>query len=209
MPRSTAAVNLLTPFMLVFTLISHTSASLIFEETGVSLQTLNQYGCSDYRSLAFPPFASLSVPSWFLNASPPLPPPFIHIYWCLLDGNIWSWRLMALYISLKKHHTPPLSSISFRFVFFLLTVSFSELFRLPCHFFPPCVISTKSIIRGAVCLRQWGLGSAFDSALNWCRDAGYCLSFVMPMNDESGKKSGQNWTAFPLTGLTYYKSNAV
>lgn len=34
-----------------------------------------------------------------------------------------------------------------------------------CHFFPSSASSTKSIIRGAVCLCQWSLGHAFDSVL--------------------------------------------
>lgn len=44
---------------------------------------------------------------------------------------------MALYISMKKtpHTTSQLHL--FQVCFFLLTVSFSELFLLPCHFFPP------------------------------------------------------------------------
>lgn len=168
-----------------------------------------QYGFTSNKSSSLT-LISNSFPHFLLASLSP----FIHIYWCLLDGNIWSWRLMALYISLKKRErkntahllwAPSLSGLFFSAdCFFFWTFSSSLSF-----FFPLCVISTESIIRGAVCLCQRGLGSAFDSALNWCRDTGYCLSFVMAMSDESGKKSDHKWPAFPLIALTYYKSSAV
>lgn len=57
-------------------------------------------------------------------------------------------------------------------------------------------------------MRPW---KCFRSVLNRSRDAGYCLSFVMAMSDESGKrkKSEDQKREFPRTGLTDYKSNAV
>lgn len=168
-----------------------------------------QYGFTSNKSSSLT-LISNSFPHFLLASLSP----FIHIYWCLLDGNIWSWRLMALYISLKKGKEKTLHTSSephlFPVCFFSADCFFFWTFSSSLSFFSPlCVISTESIIRGAVCLCQRGLGSAFDSALNWCRDTGYCLSFVMAMSDESGKKSDHKWPAFPLIALTYYKSSAV
>lgn len=97
-----------------------------------------QYGFTSNKSSSLT-LISNSFPHFLLASLSP----FIHIYWCLLDGNIWSWRLMALYISLKKGKEKTLHTSSelhlFPVCFFLLTVSFSELFLLLCHFFPLCV----------------------------------------------------------------------
>lgn len=100
-----------------------------------------QYGFTSNKSSSLT-LISNSFPHFLLASLSP----FIHIYWCLLDGNIWSWRLMALYISLKKRErkntahllwAPSLSGLFFSAdCFFFWTFSSSLSFFSPsvCHF---------------------------------------------------------------------------
>lgn len=100
-----------------------------------------QYGVTSNKSSSLT-LISNSFPHFLLASLSP----FIHIYWCLLDGNIWSWRLMALYISLKKGkektlhtsselHLFPICFFSADcFFFWTFSSSLSFFFPSVCHF---------------------------------------------------------------------------
>lgn len=143
-------------------------------------------------------------PSLLLSLSP-----FIHIYWCLVDGNIWSWRLMALYISLKKHHTH-LSAPSLSGLFFSADCFFFWTFSSSVSFFPPlCHINKIHHQRSSLfmSMRPWKCFRFSFKLVSGCR-----ILFKFFDCDEwwiREKKSEPKWTVFPLIGLTYYKSNAV
>ena len=68
-----------------------------------------------------------------------------------------------------KKNPPPLGSVSLRFCFFLLTVSSSQLFLPPCHFFSLVCHFNQIHHQSAGVFTSMRLWRSFSSAWNWSR----------------------------------------